>query len=104
MPFWPAYRLALFVPTSEPFCLFPVITDIGSRYIVYPDGIRVIEFADQDAPVKIRDHADITGRPVLVKPCRIVFGKLNVERFQSAFLWIIHRYFHGLSFPRFPFS
>jgi hypothetical protein len=75
----PPYRLALFVLASELFCFFPVITDTGSRYIGYPDGIRVIEFADQDAPVKIRYHANIMGCTALAEPRRIVFGNFDID-------------------------
>jgi hypothetical protein len=33
----------------------------------------VIEFPNQDPAIKIRDHVDIAGTPVLLEPCRIFF-------------------------------
>jgi len=97
----PTYWPSLFVLMSELFCLFLVIANIRSRYIVDPDRMSVIEFSNQNPPVKVRDHADITGGPVLVEPCRVFFGKRYVDSFVLAFLWIVNSYFHKL--PSFPF-
>ena len=82
----PPYRPALFVLAFKLLCFFPVVADTGSRYIVYPDGIRVIEFADQDAPIKIRYHANIMGCTALAEPRHIVLGELDIDRFQSTLL------------------
>jgi len=87
----------LFVPASDLFCFSLVEINIGSRHAINHEWIRVIEIADQDVPVNIRDHRDIVRVPAVAEPGCVVFRELCVDRFQSTFLWIINRYLHGLS-------
>ena len=101
-PLSPAYRSALLMPAPELFCLFLIIADTRSRYIIDPNRIRIIKFADQNPAVVIRDHRDVASRPACVEPGRVVFCKLNSEGFQSAFLRIIGCYFHAIPFSLFP--
>ena len=91
------------MPASDLFCYSLVEVNIGSRHALNHEWIRVIEFTDQDVPVNIRYHRDVAGVSVVAKPGCVVFRELCVNHFQSAFLWIINRYLHGLSFLVFLF-
>ncbi len=77
-------------------CFFLVITNISPRYVIDPEWIRIIEFADQDIPVKIGYHGYIAGIPAVTESGRIVIRELYVNRFQPAFLRIINVHFHML--------
>jgi len=45
----------------------------------------------RDVTINIRYHRDVVVASVVAEPGCIVFGELCVNRFQSAFLWIINR-------------
>lgn len=93
-----SYRSFLFIPSPDLFSFLGVMIDIVSRYSIDPEEISVIKLRNEDASFIVRDHADIARRCVVVKPRRVIFGKLNVDGFQPAFLRIIYGCFH-LFFP-----
>jgi hypothetical protein len=75
----PLYRSFLFIPSPEPFGFLGVMIDILSRYPIDPEEISVIKVGNQDSAFIVRDHADIAGHSVVVKPRRVVFGKRNLN-------------------------
>ncbi|HOD64799.1 MAG TPA: hypothetical protein PKX47_10400, partial [Smithellaceae bacterium] len=90
-PFVPADLIEL---TSELFCFLGVKGYIRPCHVIKPDGIGIIKLGNNHSVVVIRDSADMTGRLVVVEPCRVVFVDLDINRFQAAFLRVINGHFH----------
>jgi hypothetical protein len=97
-------RPVLYELTHELVCFLLVKINIRSRHSINHCRIRIIEFADQDVPVNVRDHRDLMAVSTVAEPGCIVFSELSVNRFQSAFLWVTNCYLHGVTFLGFPFS
>ena len=86
----------LLVQSHQLACFSLVIAKISPRYIINPERVRIIEVTDQDAAIKIRYPGDITSILTVPEPGRIVIRKLDINRLQSAFLWIVCCNFHAL--------
>ena len=70
----------LLVPLHKLFCLFLAIADIGPRYVVQPNWVRIIILFDQNPTFEIRNSI-YGGTAAVSEPSGILFSKFYLKRF-----------------------